>query len=52
MGKVLKCRDVGVDCGFEARGATEEDILKRTAEHAKEAHGLGEISPQLWLPRP
>jgi predicted small metal-binding protein len=35
MTKVLKCRDAGVDCDFEARGATEEDILKQAAEHAK-----------------
>lgn len=47
MGKVLKCRDAGVDCDFEARGATEEDILRQAAEHAKKDHGMTEISPDL-----
>jgi predicted small metal-binding protein len=27
MNKVLKCRDVGTDCGFEGRGKTAEEIL-------------------------
>lgn len=47
MGKVLKCREVGVDCDFEARGATEEDILKQASEHAKKDHGMAEIPPDL-----
>ena len=47
MAKVMKCRDVGVDCDFEARGATEEDILKQAAEHAKKDHGMAEIPPNL-----
>lgn len=47
MGKVLKCREVGVDCDFEARGATEEDVLKQAAEHAKKDHGMQQIPPDL-----
>ena len=47
MGKVLKCRDTGVDCDFEARGATEDDILRQAAEHAKRDHGMAEIPPDL-----
>jgi len=47
MPKVMKCRDVGVDCDYVAHGATEEDILKQCAEHAKTAHGMTEISPEL-----
>ena len=38
MGKVLKCRDVGVDCDFEARGKDEAEILRKAAEHAKGCH--------------
>jgi predicted small metal-binding protein len=29
MKKILKCRDVGVDCDFEASGKTEEEVLKK-----------------------
>ena len=35
MGKMLRCKDVGVDCDFVARGKTEEEVLKKAAEHAK-----------------
>ncbi len=47
MAKVVKCRDVGVDCDFEARGQTEQEVLRNAAEHARTAHGMKEISPEL-----
>jgi predicted small metal-binding protein len=47
MTKVLSCRDVGVDCDFEAKGETEEEIMQKAAQHAKEAHGMTEIPPEI-----
>lgn len=47
MGKVLKCRDVGVDCDFEVRGATEEEILAKAAEHAQGCHAGVEMTPDV-----
>ena len=47
MAKVIRCRDVGVDCDFEARGATEQEVLSQCAEHAKAAHGMNELPPDL-----
>lgn len=47
MAKVVTCRDVGVDCDFEARGETEEEILQMCAAHAKNDHGMEDISPEL-----
>ena len=49
MGKVLKCRDVGVDCDFETRGNTVDEILKQAAEHAKTCHTGTEITPALQV---
>ena len=43
MSKIVRCREVGVDCDFEARGKT----LQKCAEHAKSAHGMDEIPPEL-----
>jgi len=40
MKKILKCRDVGVDCDFEASGKTEQEVLKKAAEHARKDHGI------------
>jgi predicted small metal-binding protein len=47
MSKIVRCRGVGVDCDFEARGETEQEVLQKCAEHAKSAHGMDEIPPDL-----
>lgn len=47
MSKVLRCHDVGTDCGFEARGKTEEEILGVVSEHARKAHGMTDVSPAM-----
>ncbi|MGI8961124.1 MAG: DUF1059 domain-containing protein [Bryobacteraceae bacterium] len=47
MSKIVRCREVGVDCDFEARGETEQEVLQKCAEHAKSEHGMDEIPPEL-----
>ena len=47
MAKSISCRDVGVDCDFQATGETVEDVMQQCAEHAKSAHGMDEIPPEL-----
>jgi len=47
MAKVLRCSDVGFDCGFEARADTEVELMKKVAEHAAEVHGMKEISEEV-----
>ena len=44
MTKTLKCRDVGVDCDFAASGKTEEEVLKKAAEHARKDHGIKRVT--------
>ena len=46
MGKSIKCSDVGVDCDWSASAETEEELMKKIQEHAKE-HGFEEITPEL-----
>jgi predicted small metal-binding protein len=48
MGKVLKCGDVHLGCKFEARGNTEEEVLRAASEHARKEHALTEIRPEDW----
>ncbi len=43
MSKVLRCKDVGMDCDFEVRGETEQEILQKAGEHAKTKHNMTEI---------
>ena len=36
--KVLRCRDAGADCDFEARAETEEELMKLATVHGKADH--------------
>ncbi len=40
MAKVLRCRDLGMDCPKEIRAQTEDELLKLAAEHAEKDHGF------------
>ena len=48
MAKAIICKDVGmVGCDFTARAESMEELLQEAAAHAKEAHGLDSIPPEL-----
>ena len=47
MAKSIKCLDVGVQCDFEARAENEAELMKKVAEHAKNAHGITQIPAEL-----
>lgn len=47
MRKILRCNDLMPGCAFEARGNSEEEVLAKAAEHAKSAHNITEITPEL-----
>ena len=47
MTKQLRCRDVGLNCDFEARGDTVEEVLRQAAEHARSVHQITEMPPEL-----
>ena len=47
MTKVVHCRDVGFECEGVIRAETEEEALKLVAEHAKEVHGMQEVTPDV-----
>jgi predicted small metal-binding protein len=40
MAKVLRCRDLGLDCPKEIRAENEDELLKLAAEHAEKDHGI------------
>ncbi len=49
MAKVLRCRDLGMNCSSEVRADTEEELLKLAAEHAERDHGISaaNLSPSI-----
>lgn len=46
MAKVLRCAELFPGCSIEARGETEDEILKQAAAHAKRDHGVTEIDAE------
>jgi predicted small metal-binding protein len=48
MAKSISCKDVGmVGCDFTAKAETMDELMQVAAAHAKEAHGMDSISPEL-----
>jgi len=47
MTKVLKCGDVVPGCNFEMRGNSEDEVLKKADDHAKTAHNMQNIPPEV-----
>jgi predicted small metal-binding protein len=47
MTKSISCRDVGVDCDFKAKGKTVDEVLQACVQHAKQAHGMDSIPPEM-----
>lgn len=38
--KSFECRHAGVVCGAKVTGETEEEVLAKAVEHAREVHGV------------
>ena len=47
MSKQIACDDVVSGCQFTATATTEEDLVAKVADHAREIHGVEEITPDL-----
>lgn len=43
MGRILRCRDLGLDCDFVARGENDEAVMEQAAGHARTVHGMERI---------
>jgi predicted small metal-binding protein len=48
MAKIIECAKVDPSSGCQhvVRGETEEEVLQKAAEHAKE-HGIRQVTPEL-----
>jgi len=45
----INCRDAGVDCDFEAKGADLDEVMQLCADHAIEKHGMKAFGPELYV---
>ena len=48
MSKTLSCKNLGdLECTWEGKADTEEEILEVALTHGREAHGITEVSDEL-----
>jgi len=47
MRKILECGAIIPGCNFIARAATDEELLRKAADHARSVHGVDHMSEQL-----
>ena len=47
MMKTIACGDVVPGCDFRAEAESEDELLRKVAVHAKEAHGISDVTPDL-----
>lgn len=38
--KELSCKDAGYSCNFVAKGSSDDEVMKKAAEHGKKMHGM------------
>ena len=46
MAKELHCGEIMEGCPEVIRGETEEEVLKKGAQHAREAHGIDSLDDE------
>ncbi len=47
MARELRCADLIPGCDFVAQGKDDSEVMKKVAEHAKNAHRMALISMEL-----
>ena len=45
--KQFNCSDIGMDCGFQVRAKTEEEVMKHAKLHAADAHGFKDVPKEM-----
>ena len=46
MAKSFACKDIGMQCNFEARAENEELLMQQIQAHAAQAHNMANIDAQ------
>ncbi len=45
----ISCRNAGVDCDFEARASSMDELMQICAEHGARNHNMKGFGPELYL---
>ena len=52
MTRVLHCADAGFECDANIEGETDDEVMAKAAEHARDVHGINEIDEVRLRPHP
>jgi len=47
MAKTLRCNDVIPGCSYVVHAATEEEVMRKAAEHTRLEHNIRRITPEI-----
>jgi predicted small metal-binding protein len=42
----FKCKDIGMECKFEATASTQDELMQKIATHAASAHDMKTVPPE------
>ena len=45
---LISCRDAGVDCDFQARGSSLDEVMQLCADHGSREHNMKGFGPELY----
>jgi predicted small metal-binding protein len=48
MDKMVRCKDLGVECDLTLCAQTETELFERVLEHGRTVHGMKEFSPEFY----
>jgi predicted small metal-binding protein len=43
MARELRCADLGMKCDWSVKATTDEEVMKKAAAHAAQAHQMAKI---------
>jgi predicted small metal-binding protein len=43
----IKCKDIGMKCGFEVKDENQEELMQILALHAEKSHNMKTIPPDV-----
>lgn len=47
MPKVLRCKDLGMECNWESHARMNAELLAQMADHARKVHHMTQISSEM-----
>jgi predicted small metal-binding protein len=45
----FKCRDIGMDCGFETTASNVQELDEKIAQHARDVHDIPSLDKEMWI---